>query len=104
MYYCDNCMLLSQLDACPHCGRRGLKPPQDSDFCFLADKEMMWGGMLADVLKQKGIPYVDKPVFGAGLAVKTGYALERYRYYVPFSRLCDAREIVDELFGEANNE
>ncbi len=104
MYYCDQCMMLSQEDTCPHCGRRELKPPEDGDFCFLVEKGMIWGGMLADVLKQKSIPYADRPVMGAGLAMKTGFALERIRYYVPFALLSDAREIVEELFGEDDKE
>jgi hypothetical protein len=93
-------MLLTGEDVCPHCRSKKLRTPVDSDFCFLVEKEMIWGGMLADVLKQKGIPYYDKPVLGAGLTMETGMALERYRYYVPFSHLSEAREIVDELFGE----
>lgn len=104
MYYCDKCMLLSQEDNCPKCRKKELKLPEDGDFCFLAEKEMIWGGMLADVLKQKGIPYIDRPVLGAGLAMETGFALERYRYYVPFSYFTDAKDIVDELFGETSNE
>lgn len=104
MNYCETCMMLTKEDSCPHCKRKKLRPPKDNDFCFLADKEMIWGGMLADVLKQKGIPYVDRSVLGAGLATETGYALERYRYYVPFALLSEAREIVEELFGEEEKE
>jgi hypothetical protein len=104
MNYCENCMLLTGEDVCPRCRRKKLRPPKDDDFCFLADKEMIWGGMLADVLKQKGIPYYERSVLGAGLATETGFALERYRYYVPFSQLSEAREIVEELFGEEGKE
>ena len=104
MNYCENCMLLTGEDVCPHCRRKKLRSPVDGDFCFLVEKGMIWGGMLADVLKQKNIPYVDRPVMGAGLATETGFALERIRYYVPYSHLSDAREIVEELFGEEDKE
>ncbi len=102
MYYCEKCMLLSQEDVCPACGGRDLKAPEDGDFCFLTEKETIWAGMLEDVLNQKNIPFTNKPVLGAGLAMRTGPAFERYRFYVPFSHISNAKEIVDELFGETS--
>lgn len=104
MFYCENCMMLSQGDVCTACGRKELRTPEDGDFCFLVEKETIWSGMLADVLKQKNIPFTDKPILGAGLAMRTGPALERYRFYVPFSYISDAKDIVDELFGEISKE
>ncbi len=104
MYYCENCMLLSHEDACPDCGNEGLKAPASDALCFLVEKEMIWSGMLMDVLGQKNIPYIYKPVLGAGLAMKAGPALERYRIYVPFSHFDAAQEIVEELFSKASEE
>ena len=102
MYYCESCMLLSPSDHCPNCDASSLPAPEDGQPCFLTEKETLWSGMLADVLGQKNIPFVQKPLYGAGLAMKAGPALERYRFYVPFSFYARAQEIVDELFGETN--
>ena len=33
--------------------------------CFLTEKEPVWAGMLADVLAQKGIPFVKESSLGA---------------------------------------
>ena len=104
MFYCDTCMLLSEGEECPVCGKPELKNPEPDDLCFLAEKEMIWSGMLADVLEQKNIPFAQKPILGAGMAMTVGLSLERYRFYVPFSRFADAQEIVNELFGETGAE
>ncbi len=75
----------------------------DEDACFLTEKEMIWGEMLADVLKQHEIPFFYKGVQGAGLAMKAGPVFERYRFYVPYAYLEKASGLVEELFpGESS--
>ncbi len=73
--------------------------------CFLAEKDAVWAGMLADVLKQNGIPFVKESSLGAGLAIRTGSLLETIRFFVPAAYLAAAKDIVDELFsGESAEE
>lgn len=81
--------------------RTPAEPPAEKQdgMCFLAEKEAIWAGMLADVLKQHGIPFAKESSLGAGLAIKTGALGEVIRFFVPASRLAAAREIVDELFA-----
>ena len=67
---------------------------------FLTEKDSVWAGMLADVLKQHGIPFVKESSLGAGLAIRTGSLLETIRFFVPAACLASAKELVDELFGE----
>ena len=77
--------------------------PSDSgtdDFCFLVEKEQPWSEVLADVLKQSGIPFYKKSTMGAGLSIKVGPLLERFQFYVPQSCLQKAQSLVDELFSE----
>lgn len=75
---------------------------KEAGMCFLTEKEPVWAGVLADVLDQKGIPYVAEGSLGAGMALRAGPLLERVRFCVPASCLGAARELVDELFsGEA---
>ena len=73
--------------------------------CLLTEKDVVWAGMLADVLKQHGIPFAKESSLGAGLAIRTGSLGETIRFFVPASRLAAAKDIVDELFagGEAEN-
>ncbi len=58
--------------------------------------------MLADVLNQQKIPFVQKNVFGAGMAMKIGLMNEDC-YYVFYGHLA-AKMIVDELFSPLSEE
>ena len=100
MNYCEHCMLLTPSDQCPTCGASSLTAPKEDQPCFLIEKDALWSGMLADVLEQNNITFQQKPLFDAVIAVIVGPAMERYRFYVPFSFYPAAQEIVEELFGE----
>ena len=65
----------------------------------LTEKEMLWAGMLEDVLKQNDIPFFTKQILGAGLALKIGPMSERCRFYVPYSHFQEADELVESLFA-----
>lgn len=60
--------------------------------------------MLADVLNQQKKPFVQKNVFGAGMAMKIGLMNERIRFYVFYGHLAEAKIIVDELFSPLSEE
>lgn len=98
MFYCRNCHALREQDRCPRCGQRRLMAPQTGDFCFLEETEALWAGMLEDVLLQAGIPCLQEPALGAGLTASVGRAQERMRFYVPFGRMAEARDLADGLF------
>ncbi len=74
--------------------------PAADGLCFLTEKEALWAGMLSDVLKKEGVPFITKNALGAGMALKVGPMSERVRFYVPESRLEDAENIVAGLFSE----
>lgn len=80
------------------CGARPGGEPEG--MCFLTEKSPIWAGMLADVLQQRGIPFVKESSLGAGLAIRAGSLSETIRFFVPPSRLAAARELVEELFSE----
>ena len=50
--YCEKCQALTpeNENGCLRCGENARREPQMDDYCFLVEKEMMWGEMLADVL------------------------------------------------------
>ena len=54
-------------------------------------------------IEQK-IPFVQKNVFGAGMAMKIGLMNERIRFYVFYGHLAEAKMIVDELFSPLSEE
>lgn len=100
--YCDHCKLLTAETTCPACGSRALREPQEDDSCFLTEKEMLWGEMLADLLRQNQIPFLYKKALGAGLAMEVGPYQERYAFYVPYAHLPAAKEIVAGFFSPQN--
>ncbi len=104
MFYCPRCRSLRERDQCPICGKKRLLAPRTGDFCFLEETERLWAGMLADVLKQAGIPCLEESNQGAGLTISLGQALERVRFFVPFERLSEARDLADGLFHVGTDE
>ena len=97
--YCENCYILFEGKRCPVCGRKSSRGPEPSDPCFLTEKEQIWSDLLADVLKQNGIPFMRENVLGAGLALKTGPLRERVRFYVLYGQMTEASDIVEGLFS-----
>ena len=102
--YCNRCCLPFDGECCPVCGKKNAKQIRSNDLCFLTEKEQLWSGVLADVLNQQKIPFVQKNVFGTGMAMKTGLMNERVRFYVFYGYLAEAKKIADELFSSFSEE
>ncbi len=99
--YCQKCRLLFDGATCPSCGKaKHAREPRPEDPCFLIERGQPWSGMLADVLKQHGIPSLTSGRVGAGLATRVGTMLESSRFYVRCDDFERANALVDELFGE----
>lgn len=104
--YCEKCSCLFDGNDrnCPVCGSKKIRYPRVDDPCFLVEKEAPWGEMLADVLTRNDVPFRQKPVLGAGLSLRLGQGMERYRFYVPFAEVEKAREMTEVLFGPEETE
>ena len=98
--YCEKCRIVFEANCCPGCGNQRVREPKPNDPCFLTEKGVIWAGMLEDMLRQNGIPFLTKKALGAGLALKVGPMSERISLYVPFSRLQDSVEIVNAVFSD----
>lgn len=64
--YCENCQALTPENevCCLRCGEKTARQPRPEDYCFLVEKEMLWGEMLADVLEQENIPFEISVLWG----------------------------------------
>ncbi len=103
--YCEVCCRTFDGDKCPDCGkRRRIREVRPDDLCFLTEKEYIWAEMLADVLTQQNIRFMQKSVMGAGLALKVGPILDRIRFYVLQKDLAEAEETVAGLFPDTDGE
>lgn len=104
MLYCKDCKTAASKSPCPRCGCEKLREIEETDLVFLAVKDVVFAGMLEDVLTDNGIPYKSKGMLGAGLSVKLGTVLERYVFYVPYSAYEKASALVEELFPPEGEE
>ena len=102
--YCEKCCRIIEGDRCPVCRSRRVREEKPGDICLLTELDYVSSGILEDVLKQDGIPYLRKDVMGAGMAIKVGPMLDRGRFYVMYEKLTDAQAVVDELFTGIRDE
>ena len=102
--YCEKCSRITEGDRCSVCRSKRVREPEPKDPCFLSEQDYVSSGILEDVLKQNGIPFLRKDVMGAGMAIKVGPMLERSRFYVPYEQLEKASTIAADLFSAADEE
>ena len=102
--YCSNCNLLTDSHRCPSCGSRNVRLPMREDYCRLAELDTIWKDALSDILTQHGIPFVTSHILGAGLAAKIGPALEKIRFYVPYSYWEMAKALHQSFFSTSHAE
>ena len=102
--YCETCNYLTEEESCPVCGGTDLREPKEKDPCFLTEQDYVFSGVLEDVLRQNGIPFLRKNLLGAGLAMRVGPTLDRGRFFVAYDLLPKAQELVDELFAPDESE
>lgn len=103
MLYCQKCQLLCDGDRCPVCGQNSLRPPKPDDYCFLADKELMWAEMLKEVLEDNDIAFTYRTVLGAGLSLTLGPGFERNQIFVKYAEYDRALDMLNELFSESED-
>ncbi|MBQ4640474.1 MAG: hypothetical protein IJB69_08175 [Clostridia bacterium] len=102
-WYCEECAGLTEEDKCPEC-EKPCRAPLKNDPVFLAEKAHPWSDMLADVLKQEGIPCLRKGNLGAGLGMIVGQHMNLESIYVPYAHLEMARDILGGIFGGETEE
>ena len=100
--YCESCQIAFSDNRCPFCGSKKIRQPVANDPCFLCEKQIVWGEMLEEALKNNDIPVMIKKRWGAGMALKVGPMMEQVRIFVPFSCLEDSKRIASELFSNTD--
>ena len=102
--YCEVCSIPFEGDRCPSCGRKSKRDLSPEDLCFLYETEIIWSELVADALKDNDIPFLEKNVLGAALALKIGPLRERVRFFVYYRQLEEAKTIIEELFSPVSDE
>ena len=101
--YCAECQKVFAGSACPCCGSQEVRVPLPTDDCFLVETEMLFGEMLAEVLRREKIPFFFKTMLGAGITMRIGPYREVYRFYVPYSHLALASQHAETICPQAEN-
>ncbi len=97
--YCEKCKRIVETNICPACGSKKIREPETGDLCFLTEQDYVSSGILEDILKQEGVPFLKKEVLGAGLSFRVGPMLDRSRFYVPFEHMQKALPLLEDLFA-----
>lgn len=121
MLYCEDCSVLYDENTgrragvltgktvnyrgnapCPFCHRHFGRAPKADDLCFLTEQPSLWSDVLADMLRDAGVPAMRKQ--SVGVAPLIGSNLARYRFYTPYARFADAQQVLDDLLAEDEDE
>ena len=95
-YYCSKCKRIIDTEKCLACGSWQTRIPQEDDLCLLTERDYVQSTMLADILNQKGIPFMtqSRAIKGCGLTMGPR------AFYVSYDRLAEAQAAEDGLFTE----
>lgn len=97
--YCKHCLKLVRGKECDVCGNEKLIEPTADDLVLVAEKSVMWAGMLADVFRKNHIVFFIRERFGAAITALVGSGIETQRFYVRLSQYNEAVDILEGLFG-----
>ncbi len=98
MHYCENCKIVFENDRCPACLSANVRDVVAEDLVFLIEQDVIWSGMVEDLLKQNDIAFLSASNVGAGLAMRTGHFNECFRFFVPYEKFAQAKELMDAVF------
>lgn len=99
--YCENCHVVNEQDYCNTCGKKSLRSPDNSDFCFLVEINSMFGEMFKGVLEDESITCAAIPS-GNGVRSQFALSLENLRLYVAYGNLDRAKELLDDILNNFN--
>ena len=102
--YCERCRRITDDDRCPVCRSRRLREPRPEDECFLIEKPALWQNPISDFLHSEGIPFRCRSAMGAWLTARLGHGMDWYAFYVPYSVLPKAREMMEDYFTPVEEE
>lgn len=102
MKLCDRCHLLTGREACPICGKsKYLRDPEENDPVLLITLTGRQSMLVEPILEESGIPYSCPSHLSNVLTSRWAPGPEANRYYVPFSALDEARELIGGTFSES---
>ena len=103
MYYCTNCHRVTpeRAESCPYCDKFDrLRPAEEADECRLTELDALNASVLESLLKEANVPYIARPMMGAGISAALGVTLEKFVFFVAYRDYARAQELLDRwVFG-----
>jgi hypothetical protein len=72
--------------------------PAYDDYCFLTEPDALWVQALEDLLRDNGVAYLTRRVYGAAMITKTGIP-QRVRFFVRYRDYQQAKELNEAFFS-----
>ena len=88
---------------CDNCGNKKLFEPKENDPVYLITKDFVWSGEIESLFTENNIPYLKQGLFGAGITISMGHAMETYQIYVPFGAYEKAKKLLADIFADENS-
>ena len=85
MYYCTNCHRVTpeRTENCPYCNKFDrLRPAEEADECRLTELDALNASVMESLLKEANVPYIARPMMGAGISAALGVTLEKFVFFV----------------------
>ena len=95
MYYCTNCHRVTpeRAESCPYCDKFDrLRPAEEADECRLTELDALNASVMESLLKEANVPYIARPMMGAGISAALGVTLEKFVFFVAYRDYARAQE------------
>ena len=102
MYYCTNCHRVTpeRAESCPYCDKFDrLRPAEEADECRLTELDALNASGLESLLKEANVPYIARPMMGAGISAALGVTLEKFVFFVAYRDYARAQEQLEALLA-----
>lgn len=99
MFYCKNCLLLTQENRCPRCLKKKLRVPQINDFCFLLNLTISETQHLEQIFEYENIKFAKMPVREHVTRASICMSPHSYNIFVCYQDYEKAKEICKEILN-----
>lgn len=101
MLFCESChAVFSNGHFCPLCRKRTIRDVKENDLCFFTEQKYLMTSVVEDILNQNALPFITRPVYGAGITAVTGQVLDSIRFYTPYLHYEQACGLMETMFPE----
>ena len=75
------------------------RPAEEADECRLTELDALNASVLESLLKEANVPYIARPMMGAGISAALGVTLEKFVFFVAYRDYARAQEQLEALLA-----